>query len=56
MVLYTNLFTCGRLSEYPASVEALAMDMFFRLVTEYADRQGVTEQLKSENQFLWIQK
>ena len=30
--------------------------MFFRLVTEYTDRQGVTEQLKSENQFLWIQK
>lgn len=36
--------------------DALAMDMFFRLAAEYADRQGVTEQLKSENQFLWIQK
>ena len=30
--------------------------MFFRLVKEYADRQGVTEQLKEENQILWIQK
>ena len=37
-------------------IQGLAEDMFFRLVTEYADRQGVTEQLKSENQFLWIQK
>ncbi len=30
--------------------------MFFRLVAEYSDRQSVTEQLKSKNQFLWIQK
>ena len=37
-------------------IQGLAEDMFFRLVTEYADRQGVIEQLKSKNQFLWIQK
>ena len=55
-VLYMNLFTSGRLNEYLASVDALAVDMFFRLATKYSDRQGVTEQLKSENQFLWIQK
>ncbi|MDE7184265.1 MAG: TnpV protein [Lachnospiraceae bacterium] len=30
--------------------------MFFRLAAEYADRQGVTGPLKSENPFLWIQK
>lgn len=30
--------------------------MFFHLVKEYADRQGVTEQLKAENQLLWVQK
>ncbi len=30
--------------------------MFSRLVKEYADRQGVMEQLKAENQLLWIQK
>lgn len=50
-----NLITSGRLNEYLANVDALAEDMFFRLVAEYADRRGVTEQLKSENQFLWIQ-
>ena len=55
-VLYMNLLTRGRLNEYLASVDALAVDMFFRLATEYSDRQGVTEQLKSKNQFLWIQK
>lgn len=30
--------------------------MFFRLVNEYADRQGVTEQLKTENQLEWVRK
>ena len=54
--LYTNLLTYGRLNKYLASVDALAVDMFFRLVAEYSDRQSVTEQLKSKNQFLWIQK
>jgi len=30
--------------------------MFSRLVKEYADRQEMTEQLKAENQILWVQK
>lgn len=30
--------------------------MFSRLVKEYAGRQEVTEQLKAENQILWVQK
>lgn len=55
-VLYTNLLTYGRLNKYLAIVDALAMNMFFRLVTEYADRQNVTGQLKTEDQFLWLQK
>ncbi len=55
-VLYMNLFTSDRMNEYLASVDALAVDMFFRLVAEYSDRQGVTEPLKSKNQFLWIQR
>ena len=37
------------------SVDEQAEDMFSRLVKEYADRQGVTEQLKEENQILWGQ-
>lgn len=39
-----------------SSVDEQAEDMFFRLVKEYADRQGVTEQLKAENQLLWVQR
>ena len=55
-LVYINLLTSGRLNEYLASVDEQAEDMFSRLVKEYADRQGVTEQLKAENQLLWVQK
>lgn len=41
-------------NEYLVSIDEQAEDMFFRLVKEYADRQGVTEQLKAENQLLWV--
>ena len=54
--VYMNLLTSGRLNDYLASVDEQAKDMFSRLVTEYADRQEVTEQLKAENQLLWIGK
>ena len=55
-LVYLNLLTSGRLNEYLSSVDEQTENMFFRLVKEYADRQGVTEQLKAENQLLWIQK
>ena len=54
--IYLNLLTSGGLNEYLASVDEQAEDMFSRLVKEYADRQEVTEQLKAENQILWVQK
>ena len=30
--------------------------MFFRLIKQVAERDGVTEQLKAENQMLWVRK
>ena len=55
-VLYMNLLTGGKLNDYLDDIDKRADKMFSRLVTEYSDRQGVTEQLKTENQFLWLQK
>ena len=55
-LVYLNLLTSGRLNEYLVSMDEQAEDMFFRLVKEYADRQGVTEQLKAENQLLWVRR
>ena len=53
---YLNLLTSGRLNEYLASVNEQAENMFSQLIKEYADKQGVTERLKAENQLLWMQK
>ena len=55
-VVYFNLLTSGRLNSYLADIDEQAENMFSRLVKEYADRQGVTEQLKAENQLLWVQR
>ncbi len=47
---YINLPVSGRLNEYLASIDEQTEDMFSRLVKKNADKQGVTEQLKEENQ------
>ena len=41
---------------YLTDIEQQTQDLFLRLVKEYADRQGVTEQLKAENQLEWVGK
>ena len=53
---YTTLLTSGKLNSYLADIDEQAEEMFSRLVKEYADRQGVTERLKAENQLLWVGK
>ena len=55
-VTYTNLLTTGKLNSYLAEIDKQAEEMFFRLVKEYADKQGVTEQTKAQNQFQWVKK
>lgn len=54
-LVYLNLLTSGRLHSYLVAIDEQAADMFFWLVKEYADMQGVTEQLKAENEIKWIQ-
>lgn len=53
---YTTLLTSGKLNSYLAEIDEQAEKLFSRLVSEYADRQGVTEQLKTENQLKWVGK
>lgn len=54
--VYIHLLTSGRLNAYLADMDEQAEDMFFRLVKKYADRQGATEELKAEDQILWVCK
>ncbi len=53
-VLYTNLLTSGKLNSYLADIDEQAEDMFLRLVKQMAEREGVTEQLKADNQMEWV--
>ena len=53
-VLYTNLLTSGKLYSHLTEIDKQAEDMFFRLVKQMAEREGVTEKLKAENQMEWV--
>ena len=53
-VLYTNLLTSGKLNSYLADIDKQAEEMFSRLVKQMAEREGVTEQLKADNQMSWV--
>ena len=53
-ILYTNLLTSGKLNGYLVDLDKQAEDMFFRLVKQMAEREGVTEQLKANNQMEWV--
>lgn len=55
-ILYYNLLTSGKLRSHLADVEEEAQTLFLRLVKEYAEREGVTEQLKAENPMEWVRK
>ena len=51
--IYTTLLTSGKLNGYLADIDKQAEEMFSRLVEQTAEREGVTEQLKSDNQLEW---
>lgn len=55
-VLYFNLLTTGNLHSHLADTDKQAEELFSRLVNEYAERENVTEQLKTNNQMIWIQR
>ena len=55
-ILYTNLLTKGKLTAHLAEIDKLAEDMFFRLVKQIAEREGVTEKLKAKDQMQWVRK
>ena len=42
------------MNTYLADIDRQAEEMFFQLVKNYAQRQGITEQLKTENQMEWV--
>ena len=55
-VRYYNLLTSGKLNSYLADIEQQAQQLFLRLVNDLAEKENVTEELKSTDMMLWVQK
>ena len=55
-VIYYNLLTSGKFNSYLHDIDIMAKEQYDLLVEQLAESQDVTEQLKAENQVLWVQK
>lgn len=53
-VFYTELLIFGKLNDYLVDLNDKAEEMFSRLVKQMAAEEGITEQLKAENQMEWV--
>lgn len=56
MLIYYNLLTTGKLNAYLHDIDVRARDMYENCLKQIAEQEGITEQLKSENQILWVQR
>ena len=54
-VLYSNLLISDKLNYYLVDINEQAEELFSRLVKQLAEKEGITEALKAENQMLWVQ-
>ena len=54
--LYTELLASGRLNTYLADINEQVTEQMFQLTKQMADREGVIEQLKAQDQMLWAQR
>ena len=55
-VLLSGSQLSGKLNSYLADIDKQAEEMCSRLVKQMAEREGITEQLKAENQMEWIRQ
>ena len=53
-VLYINLLTSGELAQHLNEIDWQAREMMGLLVRQMAQAQGITEQLKAEDQMAWV--
>jgi len=55
-VLYYNLLTAGTLGGRLADIAEQAQELFLRLVEQYADTEGVTEEVKANDPQAWVRR
>ena len=52
--LYTTLLISGKLNSHLAETDSQATEMFDRLVKQLSEKEGITEQLKAQDQMAWV--
>ena len=52
--LYNAVLLSGKLDGHLADINQQAEDMFFQLVKQMAEQEGITEQLKTDSQMEWV--
>ena len=55
-ILYLNMLTTDTLNAHLKEINQQAEEMFFQLVNQLKLAEGITEQLKAENQIAWVQQ
>lgn len=54
--LYFDLLVNDKLNEYLHNIDTTVMEKVQKLIKELAEKEKITEELKSSNQMLWISK
>lgn len=52
---YYNLLTQGKLNSHLHDVDTRAKKMYDNIVTQFAEQEGITEQLKATDMLAWVQ-
>ena len=54
--LYLDLLVNDNLNEYLHNIDTTIMEKVQKLITELAQKENITEELKENNQMLWVSK
>ena len=52
--LYTTLLVSNKLNSHLVEVDHQASEMFYLLMKQLAEKEGITEQLKAQDQMAWV--
>ena len=55
-ILYVNLLTSGKMTEHLREIDEAARERWEIIIRQMMEAQGITEQIKAENQMLWVGK
>ena len=54
--LYFDLLASDKLNEYLHNIDTIVMEKVQKLIKELTEKENITEELKSNNQMLWVSK